>query len=436
MKPEEFARRRQEFLGFLGDGNIAVIANSSKKHRNRDVHFPFRSDSDFYYLTGLAQEDTIAVFIPGRKRGEYILFCYEKDPKKELWDGEMVGVDEAINLYGADDAFPLDDIDDILPGMLENRHKLVYNMGSNPYLDHHLVQWINRIKEFSRTGVHAPEEIASHDAILHEMRLKKSREEIKKMRMAANITARAHERAMRYCKPGMYEFQLEAEILYEVRRSGAQSVAYSSIVASGPNACVLHYINNARKIRRHDLVLIDAGAEYDHYAADVTRTFPASGKFTAAQKSLYQVVLDAQLAAIAKAMPGTHWNESHEAAVQVVAYGLKHLGLVKGSMQEIIEKNKYRKYFMHRAGHWLGMDVHDVGEYKISGKWRILEPGMMLTIEPGIYVPPDDETVAKRWRGIGIRIEDDVLVTRKEPEVLTQGIVKEVSDVEALVGSI
>ncbi len=432
MKAKEFAKRRENFLSMLGKDALAIIANAPKKIRNRDVHFPFRSDSDFYYLTGFNQEDAVAVFVPGREQGKFILFCQERDEKKKLWDGDDIGLVEAVADYQADDAYPLEDIEEILPDILENHHKLYYNMGSNHFLDYHLVEWINNIKEKSRTGNYAPENIISTDSIVHEMRLIKSKEEITKIKKAAKTTADAHIRAMQVCRPDMYEYELEAEILYTVRKSGAQTMAYSSIVAGGNNSCVLHYINNNEKLCDGDLVLIDAGAEFDHYAADITRTFPINGKFTAVQKALYEVVLKAQKAAIAKCKPGNHWNEPHDAVVYEIASGLLELGILNGTVDDIIANEEYRKFFMHRTGHWLGMDVHDVGEYKIYDKWRLLEVGMTLTVEPGIYIAKGVENIDSKWHGIGIRIEDDVLITKQGNEVLTKDVPQEVSAIEKL----
>jgi len=433
MKRGEFIKRQENFVRMMGEDSIAIIANSSKKTRNRDVYFPFRSDSDFYYLTGFNEEDAIAVLAPGRQQGKYILFCQEKDPKKELWDGEMIGLEQAMNVYQADDAYPIEDIEEILPGLLENRHKLYYKMGSNQHLDQHLIDWIKLIKEKSRGEIHAPETIISTDGILHEMRLIKSASEIAKMRRAAKITANAHIRAMKACKPEMFEYELEAEILYEIKKSGAQAAAYSSIVAGGKNACVLHYVENSEKLLDGELILLDAGAEFDHYATDVTRTFPVNGKFTPEQKTLYQIVLKAQNAAIDKCQTGNYWNDPHDAAVQEISRGLLELGILKGKLEDIIENEDYRRFFMHRTGHWLGMDVHDVGEYKISDRWRLLESGMTLTIEPGIYIPCDDaKDVDKKWHGIGIRIEDDILITKSGHEVLTKGTPKTVDAIEEL----
>ena len=435
MKQSEFKKRRQALMRQIGSGNIAILGSASSAVRNRDVHYPFRQDSDFYYLTGFNEADALAVFIPGREQGEYVLFCREYDATKALWEGAHAGLEGATTHYGADDAFPIDDLDEILPGMLENKAKVFYPMGKNGELDHKLLDWINHIRKQSRSGVTAPGELVSLEHIVHEMRLFKSAEEIKLMRRAADISAQAHVRAMQYCQPGIHEFEIEAELIHQFMRSGLRAVAYPSIVAAGKNACVLHYTENADKLRKGDLLLIDAGAECDHYAADITRTFPVSGKFTEPQRLLYQLVLDAQLAALDQIAPGIAWNKAHEASVEVLTEGLVELGLLKGRVKKLIKEEKYKQFYMHRIGHWLGMDVHDVGDYKIKDEWRLLEPGMVLTVEPGLYVPVDCQSVDKQWRGIGIRIEDDVLVTADGYEVLTASVPKTIEAIEAVMRS-
>jgi Xaa-Pro aminopeptidase len=432
MKQTEFKKRRRQLMEHVGKGNIALIGSASTRVRNRDVDYPFRQDSDFYYLTGFNEPDALAVFIPGREQGEYILFCREFDEKKALWEGAHSGLEGATTHYEADDSFPIDDLDDILPGMLENKTKVYYPMGRNSDLDHNLLEWINHIRSQSRTGVVAPGELVSLELLLHEMRLFKSAHELKLMRRAAQISAQAHVKAMQTCKPGMYEYQIEAEIIYQFVQNGLRSVAYPSIVASGKNACVLHYTDNASKLENGDLLLIDAGAECDHYAADITRTFPISGRFSEPQKQLYQLVLDAQAAALEKIKPGLPWNLAHEASVEVLTKGLVALGLLKGRVKKLIKDEKYKQFYMHRIGHWLGMDVHDVGDYKINQEWRLLEAGMVLTVEPGLYIPDDCKAVDKKWRGIGIRIEDDVLVTAQGHELLTSGVPKTVAEIETL----
>lgn len=432
MKQAEFKKRRATLMKQIGQGNIAIIASAPQQIRNRDVHYPYRQDSDFYYLTGFNEADALAVFIPGREQGEYILFCREFDEKKALWEGAHAGLEGAIKDFQADDAFPIDDLDEILPGMLENKAKVFYPIGKDRELDHKLLGWINHIRKQSRSGVEAPGELVSLEHVLHEMRLFKSQEEIKLMRRAAEVSARAHVRAMKACKPGLYEYQIEGELVHQFVQEGLRAVAYQSIVASGSNACVLHYTANKDKLKKGDLLLIDAGVECDHYAADITRTFPISGKFSEPQRRLYQLVLDAQQAALEQIKPGIPWNKAHDAAVEVLTKGLVELGLLKGRVKKLIKDEKYKQFYMHRIGHWLGMDVHDVGAYKINGEWRLLEPGMVLTVEPGLYISADCETVDKQWRGIGIRIEDNVLVTEDGHEILTDGVPKTIEDIEAL----
>lgn len=432
MKQTEFKRRRKNVMQQIGKGNIGLIPSAPNQTRNRDVDYPYRQDSDFYYLTGFNESGALAVFIPGREQGEYILFCREFDEKKALWEGAHAGLEGATTHYGADDSFPIDDLNDILPGLIENKAKVFYPMGRDSDLDHKLLEWINHIRSQSRNYISAPGELVSLEHILHEMRLFKSAAELKLMRRAATVSAQAHRRTMQICKAGLYEYQLESEIVHEFMQEGLRAVAYPSIVAGGKNACVLHYTQNNSKLRKGDLVLIDAGAECDHYAADITRTFPVSGRFSAAQKQLYQLVLDAQQAAMEQIYPGNLWNKAHEASVLVITRGLVELGLLSGEIDKLIEEEKYKDFYMHRIGHWLGMDVHDVGDYKINDQWRVLEAGMVLTVEPGIYVQADCLTVEAKWRGIGIRIEDDVLVTRTGHEVLTSAAPKTIAEIEAL----
>ncbi len=432
MNKNEFNKRRKTLMEQVGKGNIAIVASASNHTRNRDVEFPFRQDSDFYYLTGFNEADSLAVFIPGREQGEYILFCREFDEKKALWEGAHAGLEGATEHYKADDSFPIDDMDEILPGMLENKAKVFYPMGRDPDLDHQLLEWITKIRKQSRNGINAPGELVSLEHLLHEMRLFKSAEELKLMRRAAEVSGIAHIRAMQKCQPGLYEYQIEADVVHEFMQQGLRYVAYPSIVAGGKNACVLHYVENKNKLNAGDLLLIDAGAECDHYAADITRTFPISGTFSPAQKQLYQLVLDAQYAAIEQIKPNNPWNNAHDVSVKVLTTGLVELGLLKGSVAKLIEDEDYKQFYMHRIGHWLGMDVHDVGDYKVDGEWRLLEPGMVLTIEPGLYIPENCKSVDEKWRGIGIRIEDDVLVTKTGHEVLTHAAPKEIDEIERL----
>jgi Xaa-Pro aminopeptidase len=432
MKQSEFKKRRKLLMQRVGKGNIALISSADVRIRNRDVDYPFRQDSDFYYLTGFNEPDALAVFIPGREQGEYILFCREFDKKKALWEGAHSGLEGATKHYAADDSFPIDDVDEILSGMLENQNKVFYPMGRDSDLDHSLQAWIKHIRSQSRSGVVAPAEIASIEPILHEMRLFKSSAELDLMRLAADVTAQAHVKAMQLCRAGRFEYQVEADIVHHFMQSGLRAVAYPSIVAGGKNACVLHYTANSDKLKNGDLLLIDAGAECDHYAADITRTFPISGKFTEPQAQLYQLVLDAQLAAIEQLQPNTPWNAAHDASVEVMTKGLVKLGLLKGSVKKLIKDEKYKQFYMHRIGHWLGMDVHDVGDYKLNQEWRTLQAGMVLTVEPGLYISENCKTVDVKWRGIGIRIEDDVLITKTGHEILTDGVPKTIVDIEAL----
>ena len=432
MKQREFNKRRKQLMQQVCRGNIAIIASAPTLIRNRDVNFPFRQDSDFYYLTGFNEANALAVFIPGREQGEYILFCEEFDEKKALWEGAHAGLEGATKHYCADDSFPIDDLDDILPGLLENKAKVFYPMGRDSDLDHSLLEWVNRIRRQSRTGISAPLEFISLEHILHEMRMFKSAAEIQLLKQATEVSAKAHIRAMQICKPGLFEYQIEAEIVHELMNHGLRAVAYPSIVAGGQNGCVLHYTDNNARLRKDDLLLIDAGAECDHYAADITRTFPVSGRFNTEQKLLYQLVLDAQQAAIEQVKPGLPWNLAHETAVEVLTKGLVELGILKGQVANLIKKEMYMRFYPHRIGHWLGMDVHDVGDYKVEGEWRLLEPGMVLTIEPGLYIPLDSKKVDSKWLGIGIRIEDDILVTQKGHEILTNAVPKTIAEIETL----
>ncbi|MEK9626604.1 MAG: aminopeptidase P N-terminal domain-containing protein [Gammaproteobacteria bacterium] len=430
---KEYARRRQDLMRQIGDG-IAVIPSAPISTRNGDVHYRYRADSDFFYLTGFNEPEAVAVLAPGRKGGEFLMFCRERDAAQEMWDGDRAGLDGAVSHFKADDAFPIEDMEDILPNLLENRSKVYCNLGRYPDFDKELLNWVNDTRTRKRSGITVPGELVDLGYFLHESRLIKRAPELKIMRKAAAISAEAHRRAMVQCKPGLFEYEIEAELEYAFRKGGAQYPAYPSIVAAGANACVLHYIQNSDRLRKGDLLLIDAGAEIDCYCADITRTFPVSGKFSGRQRAVYDIVLEAQLAAIDRVKPGADFNAPHEAAVRTIAAGLKDLNLLKGSLDSIIERGSYRKFFVHRTSHWLGMDVHDVGEYRVNGAWRMLEPGMVLTIEPGIYIPAK-RGYPKEWQGIGIRIEDDVLVTRNAPEVLTDEAPKAPEAIEALMAS-
>ena len=432
MKQTEFKRRRRQLMQMMGPGSVAILPAAPEVVRNRDVHYPYRPDSDFYYLTGFSEPEAIAVLIPGRRQAEYVLFCRERDEKRERWDGPRAGQEKAVQEFGADDSFPIADCEEILPGLLEECTRVFYAMGSNPDLDKRLADWVNQIRGKARTGVHGPVEFIALDHYLHEMRLYKSAAEVQRMRQAAKITSAAHVRLMQTCRPGMHEYELEAEFIHECATRGARFQAYPSIVGGGGNACVLHYVDNRDELKDGDLVLVDAGCEYGYYASDITRTFPVNGRFNPAQRAIYELVLAAQEAAIAKVKPGNHWNDPHDAAVRVITKGLIDLGLLKGTSTHLIKEQAYAKFYMHRTGHWLGMDVHDVGDYKVDGAWRELEPGMTLTVEPGIYIPAGMRGVPKKFWNIGIRIEDDVLVTADGHEVLTRDAPKAVAEIEAL----
>ena len=428
---KEFSRRRKQLMRMMGSDSIAIIPTAPMRTRNRDVEFPFRPDSDFYYLTGFAEPEAVAVLVPGRGHGEYLLFCRERDPQMETWTGRRAGTAGAVESWDADDAFPISDIDDILPGLLERCDRVFYTMGNDPAFDRRILEWVNRLRQGGRSGTRAPDEFISLEHLLHDMRLYKSRSEVRVMRTAAKVACSAHRRAMQACRPGMHEYEVEAELLHEFRRAGMEP-AYPGIVGGGENGCILHYTANNSELLDGDLLLIDAGAEYDCYASDVTRTFPVNGRFSDAQKALYEVVLAAQLAAIKKVVPGNHWNDPHTAAVRVLTRGLIKLGILKGKPAELIRQEAYRRFYMHRTGHWLGMDVHDVGDYKVGGEWRVLEPGMVLTVEPGLYIPAGSRGVARKWWNTGIRIEDDVLVTKDGHEVLSAAAPKTVDEIESL----
>ncbi|MCR9105261.1 MAG: Xaa-Pro aminopeptidase [Gammaproteobacteria bacterium] len=428
----EYARRRRHLMALMEPNSIAIIPSAREQVRSRDTHFPFRQDSDFFYLSGFCEPDAVLVLIPGRRHGQCVVFCRERDHTMELWNGYRAGPEGVVERYAADDAFPIGDIDDILPGLIEGRDRVYYSMGRSAEFDRHIMEWVNTIRGKEASGAVPPGEFTDLDHLVHELRLFKSAAELRIMRRAAEITGKAHQRAMRACAPGVFEYQLEAELLHEFASHGARSAAYSSIVGGGANACILHYIENNAKLRDGDLVLIDAGCELQGYASDVTRTFPVNGRFSKEQRALYDVVLRAQEAAIAAIEPGNHWDDPHAASVKVITQGLVELGLLKGSVNALVKDGAYRDFYMHRVGHWLGLDVHDVGDYRVEGSWRALEAGMVMTVEPGIYVAPNNTRVAKRWRGIGIRIEDNVVVTERGCEVLTAAIPRTVHEIEAL----
>jgi Xaa-Pro aminopeptidase len=434
MNEKEFQNRRSQLMRMVGSGGIVILPSAPVRTRSRDVEYRFRQDSDFYYLTGFAEPEAVAVLVPGRESGEYLMFCREKDPTREQWDGRRAGQAGAIEDFGADDAFPIEDLDDILPGIMESCDRVYYTMGMYAEFDTRMAEWVNTLRSKLSRGVQSPHEFVALDHLLHDMRLYKSRSEISAMRKSARVAVEAHKRAMRLTRPGLFEYEIEAEFRYEFRRNGGW-VSYSPIVGGGANACILHYVENSAELKDGDLLLIDAGCELDYYASDITRTFPVNGRFTPEQRAVYEVVLEAQRAAIEKTVVGNHWNDPHDAAVKVITKGLRKLGLLDGSVARLIKDEAYQQFYMHRTGHWIGMDVHDVGDYKVGDEWRMLEPGMVTTVEPGIYIN-NSRKIPKRFRNIGIRIEDDVAVTRKGPDVLSKGLVSDPDDIEALMNSV
>ncbi len=433
MNSKEFLKRRKQLMRMVGPGGIAILPSAPVRLRSRDVEYRFRQDSDFYYLTGFAEPDAVAVLAPGRDGGEYVLFCRDRDSDKELWDGSRAGPRGAVEHFDADDAFPIDDIDDILPGIMESCSSVYYTIGAYGEFDRRMTDWVRSLRSRNTRGIHTPDEFVALDHLLHDMRLYKSRAEISAMRRSAKIAVSAHTRAMIRVRPGMFEYEVEAEYVHEFRRHDAAD-SYIPIVGTGANACTLHYVDNNAQLVDGDLLLVDAGCEYDYYASDITRTFPVNGRFTPEQRAIYEIVLEAQLEAIEKTCIGNHWNDPHDAAVRVITRGLKKIGLLEGSLPKLIRQGAYREYFMHRTGHWIGMDVHDVGDYKVGDQWRLLESGMVTTVEPGIYIPASRKVPA-RWRNIGVRIEDDVAVTNSGPDVLSKGLAKEPDDIESLMAA-
>jgi Xaa-Pro aminopeptidase len=428
----EAASRRRALMRRLGKNSIALLSAAPQRTRSHDTEYSYRQDSDFYYLSGFTEDDAVLALIPGRARGETVLFCQPKDKTKELWTGILTGPARAKTRLLVDEAFPITEIDTLLPQLMDGCERVYSCIGREKSFDERIMGWVGKLRERARQGARAPTEFVALDPLIHEMRLFKSKAEIALMQRAADISAGAHCRAMLATRQGRSEYHLEAELLHEFMMSGSRAPAYNSIVAAGANACILHYIENRDALRNGDLVLIDAGCEYEYYAADITRTFPVSGKFSAEQKALYEIVLKAQLEAIAVIKPGTPWDEPHNVTVRVITEGLVKLGLLKGKTADLIKKEAYRDFYMHRAGHWLGIDVHDAGVYRVDDTWRPYQPGMVTTIEPGIYVAPDNRKVDKKWRGIGIRIEDDVLVTRSGHKVLTDAVPKTIAGIEAL----
>jgi Xaa-Pro aminopeptidase len=424
-----YRKRRDELAKAIGAG-VAVVPTAPERVRNRDTHFPYRFDSHFYYLTGFAEPEAALVIVAGPSP-KTLLFCREKNEEREVWEGFRYGPQAARERFGFDEAQPIGELDDALAMLLENQPALLYPVGDDAAWDLRATKWLNAVRARARAGVAAPDRLQDVRAAIDEQRLIKDAHELAIMRRSGRIASAAHRRAMQAARPGRNEYEIEAELLYEFRRAGAQFPAYWPIVAGGANACVLHYVFNNAPLSDGDLLLIDAGCELDGYASDITRTFPVNGRFTPAQREVYEIVLAAQLAAIDKVRPGNSWNEPHDAAVRVLAQGMLDLKLLTGSLDQVLEKETYKRFYMHRTGHWLGLDVHDAGEYKRAGKWRALEPGMTLTVEPGLYIRAAAD-VPERLRNIGVRIEDDVAVSAGGCEVLTAETPKRIEDIEAL----
>ena len=427
-----FIQHSDALFNKMADNSIAVVPSADIHLRNRDADYAFRQSSDLFYLTGFIEDS--ACLVLQKKAGvcSRILFCQPKVKEMEIWTGYRLGPDAAIDKLSLTDAFSIKDLGTKLPELMSDCDQVYAAWGSDKAWDARLIDAIEKVKLKARTGVQAPTAMQAIEPLLHELRLIKDDAEIETMARAASISAHAHMAAMKQVKPGMFEYQLEGTIRHYCSDQGSRFDAYTSIVGAGENACILHYTHNDQQIKDGDLILIDAGCELNHYASDITRTFPANGRFSPEQKALYQVVLDAQFAAIAQVKPGNHFNHPHEAALQVLTQGLVDLGLLSGDVDKLIKEEAFKPFYMHRTSHWLGLDVHDVGAYKIDGQWRELQAGMVLTIEPGLYIAPDDETVDAKWRGIGIRIEDDVLVTQDGHRVLSEEAPKTVADIEAL----
>ena len=426
---ELYSGRRQRLARQMQRG-VAVLATAREHIRNRDAHFPFRFDSYFHYLTGFPEPGAVLV-VTGGEQSKSLLFCREKDMEREIWDGFRYGPQGAKEAFGFDEAYPVSELDAMVPKLLADQPAVFADVGDSEAWDARLIQWLNAVRMQARTGVSAPGEIRDVRKLLDDMRLVKDAAELATMRRAAHISCIAHRRAMQITRPGMNEYEVEAELLHTFRRHGSQAPAYTPIVAGGANACVLHYVANDQPLRAGDLLLIDAGCELDGYASDITRTFPVNGRFQGTQREVYELVLAAQAAAIAEVKPGNHWEQPHEAAVRTLAQGFIDLELCTGTVDSVIESGDYKKFYMHRTGHWLGMDVHDCGDYKRDGNWRALEPGMVLTVEPGAYIRPAEGVPERLWN-IGVRIEDDVVVTASGCDVLTAEAPKQIAEIESL----
>ncbi|MCC7183307.1 MAG: Xaa-Pro aminopeptidase [Rhodocyclaceae bacterium] len=424
-----YAARRRRLAERMVDG-VAVIPTAPERLRNRDTHYPYRHDSYFHYLTGFDEPEAVLVLEVRAGVPTANLFCRPKDAEREIWDGFRHGPEAACEVFGLDAAWPIGELDARLPEILADRPRLLYAFGHDPTWDGCIARALEAVRQLARSGRTTPEAIVDVRAWLDRLRVTKDASEIDTMRRAAEISGRAHRRAMRSVRAGMWEYELEAELLYEFRRHGAQSPAYPSIVAGGASACVLHYVSNDRQLADGDLVLIDAGCELDGYASDITRTFPVNGRFSVAQREIYELVLAAQAAAVAAVAPGRHFNEPHEAAVRVLCQGLSDLGLLSGSVDDMIAEERYKRFYMHRTSHWLGRDVHDAGPYRVGETWPVLAPGQVLTVEPGCYIRAAGDIPEKYWH-IGVRIEDDALVTEAGCELITAATPKTVAEIEA-----
>jgi Xaa-Pro aminopeptidase len=431
---EIFADRRRRFLNAIGSGAVAIMPSAPVSVRSGDVEFVYRQDNDFYYLTGFAEPESVALFAPDEKE-QFVLFVRPRDKERETWTGRRAGLDGAVADYGADKAFALDELDGVLRRHLDKVDRIYYPLGGNERMNGRVLELLRAAQAMRPRLGTGPHSLLDPRELIHEERLRKRPEELIAMRDAIAISAEAHKAAMRTARGGMMEWQVEATVDYTFRSRGAAGPSYPSIIASGPNAATLHYINNDREMRTGELLLIDAGCEYGFYASDVTRTFPIGARFTPLQRDLYEIVLTAQAKGIEAIRPGIKFDDPHDAAVRVLVEGMCRVGLIKGPFEVAMRDGAWRRFYMHRTSHWLGMDVHDVGLYRVGGESRTLEPGMVLTVEPGIYIAPDDTMALEEFRGIGIRIEDDVLVTSDGYEVMTAAVPKSVADVEALTTS-
>jgi len=433
IKTSEYKKRRQQLMKRVGDDAVIILKSRDEMLRNGDAQYRYRQDSDFYYLTGFNEPDALLVLLTGDNQTTEILFCREKNPDKMIWDGPMVGTKDAVTDYGFDQAYDINEVDQRMPALMQDRERLVFKLGEHEPFDHKISAWVKNIEHRKGQKSRAPDEFVSVNPMIHDMRLYKSAAEIRCLKKSAEIAVKAHQRMMQVCQPGMYEYDLQAEYLHELTRHQSEP-SYLPIIGGGDNGCILHYINNNQQLKDRDLVLIDAGAEYDYYASDITRTFPVNGHFSARQRDLYELVLQAQKQAIAEVKPGNPWNKPHVTAVQVLSQGLLDLGILSGSMEQVLEEKSYQQYYMHMTGHWLGLDDHDCGDYQVDDLWIELEKDMVLTVEPALYISSNSDA-PEAWRGIGIRIEDDIQVTNKGHKILSSGIVKEIDDIEHLMNN-